>query len=90
MIPLSPRTQSIVRAHADGKPPDDYLFTNRYGGQFAVGMVRKFPVGFRRHALRHYAASTWLRLGTPVHEVAEHRATGHARGLMQELVTTSP
>lgn len=26
----------------------------------------------RVHALRHYAASTWLRLGTPVHEVAEY------------------
>jgi hypothetical protein len=35
-------------------------------------VVRKFPLGFRRHALRHYAASTWLRLGTPVHEVAEY------------------
>jgi integrase len=31
-----------------------------------------YPLGFRRHALRHYAASTWLRLGTPVHEVAEY------------------
>jgi integrase len=71
-IPLSPRAQAIFRGHAAGKSPDDYLFTNRYGGQLAVGVVRKFPLGFRRHALRHYAASTWLRLGTPVHEVAEY------------------
>lgn len=71
-IPVSPRAQSIFRAHAAGKSPDDYLFTNLYGGQLAVGVVRKFPLGFRRHALRHYAASTWLRLGTPVHEVAEY------------------
>ena len=33
---------------------------------------RKFPLGFRRHALRHYAASNWLRLGTAVHEVAKY------------------
>lgn len=71
-IPLSPRAQTIFRAHAAGKSPNDYLFTNRYGSQLAVGVVRKFPLGFRRHALRHYAASTWLRLGTPVHEVAEY------------------
>ena len=71
-IPVSPRAQSIFRAHAAGKSPDDYLFTNLYGGQLAVGVVRKFPLGFCRHALRHYAASTWLRLGTPIHEVAEY------------------
>ncbi|MGP3534009.1 hypothetical protein ACTU3I_04375 [Microbacterium sp. RD1] len=34
--------------------------------------VKKYPLGFRRHALRHYAASTWLRLGTPPNEVAEY------------------
>lgn len=35
-------------------------------------MIRKYPFGFRRHSLSHYAASTWLRLGTPIHEVAEY------------------
>jgi len=71
-VPLSPRALAIVRQYAAGKQPDDYLFTNQQGGQLSVGVVRKFPLGFRRHALRHYAASTWLRLGTPVHEVAEY------------------
>ncbi|MFB7251234.1 tyrosine-type recombinase/integrase [Microbacterium sp. NPDC056234] len=71
-IPLSPRGVEIFDAHAAGKSPDDYLFTNQLGGQLSVGVVRKFPLGFRRHALRHFAASTWLRLGTPVHEVAEY------------------
>jgi integrase len=71
-VPLSPRAQEIFRKHAAGKNPDDYLFTNQQGGQLSVGVVRKFPLGFRRHALRHYAASTWLRLGTPVNEVAEY------------------
>jgi integrase len=71
-VPLSPRALEIFRAHATGKPPDAYLFTNQLGGQLSVGVVRKFPLGFRRHALRHFAASTWLRLGTPVHEVAEY------------------
>lgn len=33
------------------------------------GQVR---LASRRHALRHYAASTWLRLGTPINEVAEY------------------
>lgn len=72
LVPLSPRALEIFQKYADGKPADDYLFTNRYGGQLKAGVVRKFPLGFRRHALRHYAASTWLRLGTPVHEVAEY------------------
>lgn len=71
-IPLSPRGLEIFRAHASGKDPGDYLFTNQLGGQFKIGVVRKFPLSFRRHALRHYAASNWLRLGTPPHEVAEY------------------
>ena len=49
---------------------------NRLGGQLTSALARKFPLGFRRHALRHYAASTWLRIGTPVHEVAEYLADG--------------
>jgi integrase len=71
-IPLSPRAVAIFAEHATGKDRDDYLFTNSYGRQLKAGVVRKFPLGFHRHALRHYAASTWLRLGTPVHEVAEY------------------
>ena len=71
-VPLSPRSLAIFRHYATGKVADDYLFTNQHGGQLSVGVARKFPLGFRRHALRHYAASTWLRLGTPVHEVAEY------------------
>ena len=71
-VPLSPRALAIFRQHAARKKLDDYLFTNQQGGQLSVGVVRKFPLGFRRHALRHYAASTWLRLGTPVNEVAEY------------------
>lgn len=83
-VPLSPRALDSFRQYAVGKQPDDYLFTNQQGGQLSVGLVRKFPLGFRRHALRHYAASTWLRLGTPVHEVEEspgRRGAHRARGL---------
>lgn len=72
LVPLSPRAVELFEKYSVGKTADDYLFTNRYGGQLKVGVIRKFPLGFRRHALRHYAASTWLRLGTPVHEVAEY------------------
>lgn len=71
-IPLSPRAVAIFTEHAADKDRDDYVFTNKYGHQLKAGVVRKFPLGFHRHALRHYAASTWLRLGTPVHEVAEY------------------
>ena len=71
-IPLSPRAAEIFGTRAAGKSPEDYLFTNRLGSQLSVGTVRKYPLGFVRHALRHYAASTWLRLGTPVNEVAEY------------------
>lgn len=72
LLPLSPRALEIFEKNAADKDPDDYLFTNQQGGQFKAGVVRKYDLGFRRHSLRHYAASTWLRLGTPVHEVAEY------------------
>ena len=71
-MPLSPRALALFRQYAAGKSADHYLFTNQQGGQLSVGVARKFPLGFRRHALRHFAASTWLRLGAPVHEVAEY------------------
>lgn len=71
-LPLSPRALEIFMRHAAAKEPEDYVFTNQQGRQLSVGVVRKFPLGFERHALRHFAASTWLRLGTPVNEVAEY------------------
>lgn len=71
-LPLSPRALEIFTRHAVAKQPEDYVFTNQHGRQLSVGVVRKFPLGFERHALRHFAASTWLRLGTPVNEVAEY------------------
>lgn len=70
---------AIFREHAHGKPPEAYLFTNRRGEQLSVGVVRKFPLGFRLHALRHNAASTWLRLGTPVNESPNTSATIRAQ-----------
>jgi len=70
--PLSPRALERFRRHSLGKSPGDYLFTNHFGDQLSAAVVNKFPLGFERHALRHYAASTWLRLGTPVNEVAEY------------------
>lgn len=71
-VPLSPRAHELYLKYSAGKAPNDYLFTNQLGDQLSVSTIRKYPLGFRRHALRHYAASTWLRLGTPVHEVAEY------------------
>lgn len=71
-IPLSPRATAIFHDHAAGKATSSHVFTNQLGGQLSANLVRKFPLGFRRHALRHFAASTWLRLGTPVNEVAEY------------------
>jgi integrase len=71
-VPLSPRARAIIAQHSLGKDPDDYLFTNSRGDQLAVGVIRKYPLGFRRHALRHFAASRWLQLGTPINEVAEY------------------
>lgn len=71
-VPLSPRALEILRRPSEGKGPEVYLFTNLQGGQLSPALAGKFPLGFRRHALRHYAASTWLRLCTPVYEVAEY------------------
>lgn len=65
-ILLWPRGVEIFRAYAAGKIQNSCLFTNQRRGHLKVDVARKFPLGFRRHALRHYAASTWLRLGTPI------------------------
>lgn len=52
LVPLPRRAFDNFRTHASAKSPEDYLFTNQQGGQLSVGVVRKFPLGFRRRELR--------------------------------------
>jgi integrase len=81
-VPLTDRAAAIARGHAAGRNPDEYLFVSTTGKQLSGGLFRKqvrwtqTSSGHTIHDLRHYAASTWLRAGIPVHQVAKW--LGHA------------
>ena len=76
ILPLVDRALEIARAWASGKGPDDYLATGATGLQLRGTYFRRalhwttMARGFTIHALRHYAASTWLRQGIPINQVA--------------------
>jgi len=70
LVQLALRALEIFHKHVDGKPADAHLFTNRCDEQLRAGMYASSPSASA--TLYAYAASTWRRLGTPVHEVAEY------------------
>ena len=78
----SRRAADIARARAAGRNPNDYLFVSTTGKQLSGSLSRgavkwaQTASGHTIHDLRHYAAWTWLRAGTPVHQVAKW--LGHA------------
>lgn len=78
----SRRAADIARARAAGRNPNDYLFVSTTGKQLSGSLFRgavkwtQTASGHTIHDLRHYAAWTWLRAGTPVHQVAKW--LGHA------------
>jgi integrase len=83
IVPLTGRAWQIAETRALGRERNDYLFTTTTGLQLAGGTFRKFVHWFDTvppertiHDLRHYAASTWLRAGIPVHQVSQW--LGHA------------
>jgi integrase len=83
LVPLTRRARDIAEARAQGRKPTDYLFTSESGlqlsGNLFRGLVRwaeTVPEGRTIHDLRHYAASSWLRAGIPVHQVSQW--LGHA------------
>lgn len=81
-VPLTDRAREIAAARASDRRPDEYLFTSTTGKQLSGNLFRKYvrwtqtASGHTIHDLRHYAASTWLRAGIPVHQVAKW--LGHA------------
>jgi integrase len=81
-VPVADRVLPILVACAEGKGPDDLLFTTKGGHQLhatavkrAVGWSRVAP-GRRIHDLRHTAACLWLAKG--VDPVTVQAWLGHA------------
>nr|WP_143738445.1 tyrosine-type recombinase/integrase [Microbacterium esteraromaticum] len=75
-VPLVARAHDIAREWASGKGPTNYLATSATGLQLrgtyfrrAVAWTMTSPE-HTIHDLRHYAASTWLRQGIPINQVA--------------------
>ena len=68
-VPIADRVLPLVRACADGKGPDDLLFTTRGGHQLHATSVKRavhwtaVAPGRRIHDLRHTAACLWLARG---------------------------
>ena len=79
---VSIHASSTARARAGQRNPNDYLFVSTTGKQLSGSLFRgavkwtETSSGHTIHDLRHYAASTWLRAGIPVHQVAKW--LGHA------------
>jgi len=75
-VPLVTRAHEIAREWATGKGPTDFLATSATGKQLsgpyfrrAIAWTTTAP-DYTIHDLRHYAASTWLRQGVPINQVA--------------------
>jgi integrase len=83
LVPLTNRALDIAKSRASGRKITDYLFTTTTGRQLSGNLFRGLvkwsetaPAGRTIHDLRHYAASSWLRAGIPVHQVSQW--LGHA------------
>ncbi len=81
-VPIADRVLPLLRACADGKGPDDLLFTTRGGHQLHATSVKRavhwtaVAHGRRIHDLRHTAACLWLSKG--VDPVTVQAWLGHA------------
>ncbi|MEP6477919.1 MAG: tyrosine-type recombinase/integrase [Rhodoglobus sp.] len=75
-VPIVARAHDIAREWATGKGPTDYLATSATGLQLRGTYFRRVVAWTTTspehtiHDLRHYAASTWLRQGIPINQVA--------------------
>lgn len=76
-VPLTARAYEIARGRAGDRDAVDYLFVSKTGKQLKGNLFRRYTrwtatsFGHTIHDLRHYAASSWLRAGIPVHQVAQ-------------------
>lgn len=81
-VPVADRVLHLVEACADGKGPNDLLFTTRTGHQLHASALKrsvawsKVAQGRRIHDLRHTAACLWLAKG--VDPVTVQAWLGHA------------
>ena len=81
-MPVADRVLPLVKACAEGKGPDDLLFTTRTGHQLHATSVKRsvhwstVAPGRRIHDLRHTAACLWLARG--VDPVTVQAWLGHA------------
>lgn len=88
-VPLTARAQEIARHHAGVRKPGDYLFVSKTGKQLAGNLFRRYvkwtktSSGHTIHDLRHHAASSWLRAGIPVHQVAKWLGHKNASTLLR-------
>ncbi|WP_353988636.1 tyrosine-type recombinase/integrase [Ruicaihuangia caeni] len=75
-VPLTNRALEIANHFRADKQIDDYLFTTKTGKQLRMNLFRRYAAwsdtapNKRVHMLRHYAASSWLRSGVPINQVA--------------------
>ena len=75
-VPLVSRAHEIAREWASGKSSTDYLATSATGVQLCGSYFRRAVAWTTTspdhsiHDLRHYAASSWLRQGVPINQVA--------------------
>lgn len=88
-VPLTARALEIARHHAGMRKPGDYLFVSKMGKQLAGNLFRRYikwpstSLGHTIHDLRHHAASSWLRAGIPVHQVAKWLGHKNASTLLR-------
>ncbi|GCD91529.1 tyrosine-type recombinase/integrase [Nocardioides sp. LS1] len=81
-VPVADRVLPLVLACAEGKGPDDLLFTTRTGHQLHASAVKRtvawstVALGRRIHDLRHTGACLWLAKG--VDPVTVQAWLGHA------------
>ncbi len=76
LVPLVARAHSVAREWAAGKRPTDYLASSATGLQLRGAYFRRSVAWTTTsphhtiHDLRHFAASTWLRQGIAINQVA--------------------
>ncbi|MFH8251483.1 tyrosine-type recombinase/integrase [Microbacterium sp. B2969] len=104
-VPLTRRAYEIAKQRAGGRRPNEYLFVSKTGLQLRGNLFRRYVKWTHTsndhtiHDLRHYAASSWLRAGIPVHQVAAWlghrnpsttlRIYAHVLGEEQEMAAIS-
>ena len=76
IVPLTDRVQPVIAEWAEGKDPEDLLFSSPEGHYIRLGNWRRkvrwdaTGCGRRPHDLRHTAASLWIAAGVDIKTVS--------------------